>query len=44
MEFIVSLKLGIQPDHDREFFELNWFYERYIAYQKELEQQQSLQM
>jgi hypothetical protein len=37
MEFVVSLKLGMSPDPKREFFELNWFFERYVSYQKEVE-------
>tara|TARA_R110001592_G_scaffold362233_3_gene675462 strand:+ start:7547 stop:7699 length:153 start_codon:yes stop_codon:yes gene_type:complete len=44
MEFVIALKLGITPNPLREFFELNWFYERYVAFQQEIEATNQLQM
>jgi hypothetical protein len=41
MEFVASLKVGMPPSPDRDFFELNWFYERYVKYHKDMEQSQS---
>ena len=44
MEFVSSLKIGMTPTPERDFFELNWFYERYIKYSKDVESQNSGQM
>lgn len=37
MEFVTSLKAGMPPNPNRDFFELNWFYERYVKYVKDSE-------
>ena len=37
MEFVASLKVGMSPSPSRDFFELNWFYERYIKFCKDSE-------
>lgn len=44
MEFVIALKTNIPPDQQRDFFELNWFYERYIEYKNSIEESSKNQL
>ena len=39
MQFLVALKLHTPPNNSMDYMELSWFYDRYIALQKEEIQQ-----